>query len=563
MFSETFSAFRDFGVSFPTSFIKNNQSVFVFAILICFELYLYDSCVSYRSLFAQAHFGSEFSAESATEMSGTDALIVLESARMTIGGDRLDGTVDLSGSGLLNSDTYRDRVEEVLLSDPLPEEAEFLLRAACMYRPKISRVLQILAAFGKKDTSTEAKRMLASLNTWIQRHMADHSNVPTNIIPIHALTQSGAAINFYIYTRLTTNLSNIQFLFGLVSQRWSVQLRVSSDSFLALHREYQRRWWSRKIVRSTRDPTSYSASSSGFTAGFVESYYSTTASDNYDVVVDGVTLGEDTFGSYGTPGYTASKFLKIREEVMLRLPKTTKLFESETLSGMSEVFEDIVELCNEEFRAEIDMLYPDKLIGKIMGLKAKGPLSPDNTDILRSVGLVGIDKRKNYRDPRVVIGSLAGVPITSCEKTHLFPTFSDETMSKAMSHVSDKPAPKTPVDPSGDPVAPTEPSPKKPKTETKVLFVLSEDMKDRVAAAKGKIAAVAAEIKDVAGKGMDSNVALALESESVEVLCCAVASSFAYKGQIGEGSNEEKSLKIMEIVNKLSSDDANTLLKSF
>ena len=174
-------------------------------------------------------------------MSSVDALLLLESARVEAGSAALENELEINGAGLLNSDTCRARLNDVLKNDQLSDTALFYLRAFCVFRPKLTRILQMITTLNKAAQSMETKRACSQLSTSIQKNMSEHSNVAPSIIPVHSVTQGGALLNFNIFCKLTSHLSNTQFIGALMGQRWTCQLKVASESFMSLHKEMQRK----------------------------------------------------------------------------------------------------------------------------------------------------------------------------------------------------------------------------------------------------------------------------------------------------------------------------------
>ena len=153
-------------------------------------------------------------------MSGIDSLVILESARAFAAADLAEDNLEVSGAGLLNTESYRERLSEVLKSNPLPDQAVFLLRAIALVGPKIARLLQVVTMISKESQRDDTKRVCAALQAWAKKNLSDHSNVSHTIVPIHSVVQSSAPLNFEIWCRMTASMNNVQFVMTLLGQRW-------------------------------------------------------------------------------------------------------------------------------------------------------------------------------------------------------------------------------------------------------------------------------------------------------------------------------------------------------
>ena len=77
---------------------------------------------------------------------------------MEAGNAALENELEINGAGLLNSDTYRARLNDVLKNDQLSDTALFYLPAFCVFRPKLTRILQMITTLNKAAQSMETKR---------------------------------------------------------------------------------------------------------------------------------------------------------------------------------------------------------------------------------------------------------------------------------------------------------------------------------------------------------------------------------------------------------------------
>ena len=77
---------------------------------------------------------------------------------MEAGNAALENELEINGAGLLNSDTYRARLNDVLKNDQFSDTALFYPRAFCVFRPKLTRIFQMITPLNKAAQSMETKR---------------------------------------------------------------------------------------------------------------------------------------------------------------------------------------------------------------------------------------------------------------------------------------------------------------------------------------------------------------------------------------------------------------------
>ena len=311
---------------------------------------------------------------------------------------------------------------------------------------------------------------------------------------------------------------------------------------MSLHKEMQRKKWTEKITKTTRDSSTYTSNSGGFVAGFVESYYDTTASDNYCIIIGDICCDGEFFNSANFARYTLFEFLKLREEILLRLSKPVKLFETEIATSIPELFNGMVDLARTQFKNELDSLYPEKMYGSIRNHMSSNTISESHKDARREVGLKMADKRRSYLDSRIKLGSISDMSLHACEKTRFFPTYSDQRLQYALNPAEGLKAAaveeivmdKAVTDPDvkeadkpeeGEAEKPEEeeaeqPALKKAKVATieEVTFEVAEDMGERIGAAKVLSTETVGALKNLEDMGVDSEACRLLKSKYIEVV---------------------------------------------